>query len=107
MQKLLIFLLLGVVAWQAYERYQPTVPPPVAAKPPVSRAATPATAEEYFPDEHVPASATALSQYSCDGRTHCSQMRSCDEAVYFLRHCPDTTMDGNNDGVPCERQWCN
>lgn len=45
-------------------------------------------------------------QHSCDGRTHCSQMRSCQEATFFLRNCPGTKMDGNNDGVPCERQWC-
>lgn len=38
--------------------------------------------------------------------THCSQMRSCAEATCFLRHCPDTRMDGDDDGVPCERQWC-
>ncbi len=45
--------------------------------------------------------------YSCDGREHCSQMTSCDEAKYFLRNCPNTKMDGNNDGIPCENQWCN
>lgn len=44
--------------------------------------------------------------FRCDGRTHCSQMRSCDEARYFLAHCPGVKMDGNRDGVPCERQWC-
>jgi len=44
--------------------------------------------------------------YRCDGRTHCAQMTSCAEATFFLNHCPGTQMDGNNDGVPCERQWC-
>jgi hypothetical protein len=48
----------------------------------------------------------ALSNFSCDGRTHCSQMSSCAEAKYFIQHCPNTQMDGNNDGVPCEKQWC-
>ncbi|HET9699794.1 MAG TPA: excalibur calcium-binding domain-containing protein [Burkholderiales bacterium] len=33
-------------------------------------------------------------------------MTSCAEATYFLMHCPGVKMDGNNDGVPCERQWC-
>lgn len=42
----------------------------------------------------------------CDGRTMCSQMTSCAEATYFLKNCPGTRMDGNNDGVPCEMQWC-
>lgn len=44
--------------------------------------------------------------YSCDGREYCSQMTSCEEATYFLDNCPNTKMDGNNDGVPCEKQWC-
>jgi len=51
----------------------------------------------------VPSSAN----YQCDGRTMCSQMHSCAEAKYFLRHCPGTKMDGDNDGEPCEQQWCN
>jgi len=46
-------------------------------------------------------------QYSCDGRQYCSEMHSCEEATYFIKHCPNTKMDGNHDGVPCERQWCN
>ena len=46
-------------------------------------------------------------KYFCDGRTHCSQMTSCAEATYFLSHCPGTKMDGDNDGIPCEKQWCN
>ena len=44
--------------------------------------------------------------FQCDGRKYCSQMTSCEEAIYFINNCPDTKMDGNNDGVPCERQWC-
>lgn len=48
-----------------------------------------------------------VSRFQCDGRVHCSQMRSCEEATFFLNHCPNTKMDGNGDGVPCEKQWCN
>lgn len=44
--------------------------------------------------------------FTCDGRTHCSQMRSCAEATYFLQHCPGVAMDGDHDGTPCEQQWC-
>lgn len=46
------------------------------------------------------------SGYRCDGRTYCSQMTSCDEAKYFLANCPAVNMDGDNNGIPCERQWC-
>lgn len=52
------------------------------------------------------AAQTIPGPYRCDGRTHCSQMTSCSEAKFFLNNCPGTTMDGNNDGVPCEQQWC-
>lgn len=50
---------------------------------------------------------TAEPSFTCDGRQHCSQMTSCAEATYFSNNCPNTKMDGNNDGVPCEQQWCN
>lgn len=46
------------------------------------------------------------STFTCDGRKHCSQMTSCAEATYFIQHCPDTQMDGDHDGRPCESQWC-
>jgi cold shock CspA family protein len=45
-------------------------------------------------------------RYSCDGRTRCSQMKSCAEATFFLENCPVVEMDGDRDGVPCEKQWC-
>jgi len=45
-------------------------------------------------------------QFRCDGRTYCSQMTSCAEAKYFLAHCPNVKMDGDHNGIPCERQWC-
>ncbi len=48
----------------------------------------------------------AASASRCDGRVYCSQMRSCEEARWFLANCPGTKMDGNHDGVPCEKQWC-
>ncbi|WP_334179502.1 cold shock domain-containing protein [Pseudoxanthomonas sp.] len=44
--------------------------------------------------------------FRCDQRKHCSQMRSCAEAVYFLDHCPGVMMDGDNDRKPCEEQLC-
>ncbi|MGY3902323.1 cold shock domain-containing protein [Aeromonas lusitana] len=42
----------------------------------------------------------------CDGRQHCAQMTSCEEATWFLRNCPNMKMDGEGDGIPCEQQWC-
>lgn len=45
------------------------------------------------------------SQFKCDGRTYCSQMKSYEEALFFIQHCPNTKMDGDEDGIPCERQF--
>ncbi|MFZ2318500.1 MAG: excalibur calcium-binding domain-containing protein [Pseudomonas sp.] len=102
MKKLLLLLAIGYGVWNYYLKpsdspvisnigsdggffSQPVVTQPLAA----------------------PAPTAVSSRYSCDGRTHCSQMTSCEEATYFLRNCPGTQMDGEGDGVPCERQWCN
>jgi hypothetical protein len=46
------------------------------------------------------------SPYQCDGRTHCSEMTSCEEAEFVLANCPGVKMDGGGDGVPRESQWC-
>ena len=46
------------------------------------------------------------SGFRCDGRKVCSQMTSCAEAKYFLANCPGVKMDGDGNGIPCERQWC-
>lgn len=75
----------------------PVISPPVASPPTVTRQAAPAVRQP---------SAPTPARFRCDGRRHCSQMTSCAEATYFLRHCPNTAMDGDRDGVPCENQWC-
>jgi len=54
----------------------------------------------------TPVAVVANDGRRCDGRTRCSQMTSCAEATWFLKNCPGVQMDGNHDGVPCERQWC-
>lgn len=41
-------------------------------------------------------------QFVCDGRQYCSQMRSRREAEFFISNCPNSKMDGDNDGIPCE-----
>jgi hypothetical protein len=43
--------------------------------------------------------------FTCQGKTHCTQMTSYEEAVFFLKHCPNAKIDGDNDGIPCERQF--
>jgi len=45
---------------------------------------------------------TRSPKFACDGRQYCSQMHSRAEAEFFIRNCPNTKMDGDRDGVPCE-----
>jgi Excalibur calcium-binding domain len=92
-RRLVIIVILGLLGWQGYQHYQARTAK-TAALPESSTAPVPA------------ALSSPVAQYKCDGRTYCSQMTSCEEATYFLRNCPGVKMDGNNDGVPCEQQWC-
>jgi cold shock CspA family protein len=51
--------------------------------------------------------ATSNESYHCEGKVHCSEMSSCEESKFYLSHCSGTKIDGDRDGIPCERQWCN
>ncbi|MDQ3287023.1 MAG: excalibur calcium-binding domain-containing protein [Pseudomonadota bacterium] len=95
---LMIAVMLGL-AWFGYNKHKAPEALAVIAPMEINTARASAAAR--------PARASApVASYQCDGRTHCSQMRSCAEATFFIRHCPGTEMDGDADGVPCERQWC-
>lgn len=39
----------------------------------------------------------------CGTKTYCRQMRSCEEALAYLRECHLDTIDGDGDGIPCEK----
>lgn len=105
-----LIVVIGAGAVYVYERMKDRAPAPAPATTPLPRP-TQNAAQYDAPWGQQPVaarpSAAAGPGYRCDGRTHCSQMRSCAEAAYFLRNCPNTAMDGDGDGVPCERQWCN
>jgi endonuclease YncB( thermonuclease family) len=40
--------------------------------------------------------------YSCGTKHHCSQMRSCNEAHYYLTVCGVNALNPEGDGVPCK-----
>lgn len=118
---MLKYILIGIVAltgWLSYQRYN--APKPVAepiAAPPEVRVITPPSMYGHppgtrpsSPSAPSPSSTTtnAAAKFVCDGRTHCSQMTSCDEAKFFLANCPGAKMDnyGKGNGIPCESQWC-
>ena len=131
-QKILMFILLLVLVLVGYKMLQPktttsNTSTDVAAD--ISSAAAFTSTElDDIPQTYVDLDTTSTSSsvvnpavtsqpvlitqsastpsFACDGRQHCSQMTSCAEATYFIQHCPNTKMDGNNDGIPCEKQWC-
>lgn len=43
----------------------------------------------------------AGGDFVCGRKHRCGQMRSCDEAHYFLTHCRVRGLDADGDGVPC------
>ncbi|NMF46959.1 cold shock domain-containing protein [Pseudoalteromonas arctica] len=58
-----------------------------------------ATFDETYPKVVIPKS---TQNFTCDGRQYCTEMRSRKEPVYFINNCPNTKMDGDGDGKPCE-----
>jgi hypothetical protein len=66
--------------------------------------------EQNFVDQiEIPASETQpieqTEQFQCQGKVWCSEMSSYEEAIFYLRNCPGTKMDGDGDGDPCEQQF--
>ena len=49
---------------------------------------------------------TTVPRVRCGTKRTCREMRSCGEALAFLRQCGVTSMDGDKDGVPCEKVLC-
>ena len=45
-------------------------------------------------------------RFQCGEKKYCSDMTSCSEALFYLKNCHGTKMDGDHDGIPCESQWC-
>jgi len=99
LKNILVLVVLAALAWFGYSKYH-------AASPASTTAEANSTRVGGSPLQLADEPDAPDSAFKCDGRTMCSQMTSCAEATYFIQHCPNTKMDGNNDGVPCERQWC-
>jgi hypothetical protein len=96
MKNIIILIILAVAGFQIYNKYST----PVITNADLASLNSPTEEVSEF-------SSFNEERYSCDGRQHCSQMSSCEEATFFINNCPNTKMDGDRDGVPCERQHCN
>lgn len=59
---------------------------------------------DVFTEKHQTAAQTPVGTPSgCGKKQYCSEMRSCEEARHYLTQCGIRSLDGNGDGLPCER----
>jgi len=95
LKKIILLVLVGYSAWYfiVKENQQPVA---ISNEPGV------VIADRRGLEKAEQAAAIITNDFSCDGRVYCSEMTSRAEAVFFTEHCPDTKMDGDNDGIPCE-----
>ena len=99
MRTLIFVLIVGVLAWYGYGRYGYRFFGPHTG---LGRSGF----NDSKSNRDARTEGSPEGGFRCDGRIYCSQMTSCGEATYFLRNCPGVKMDGDHDGIPCERQWC-
>jgi len=93
MKPLLLWVVLLFAAWKGYAYF---------ASPPAQEAALASTGTDATVIASSDTPAPPSASFTCDGREHCSQMTSRAEAEFFVRHCPNTRMDSDHDGEPCE-----
>ena len=90
MKKIIILALIGFTAWNYYSKNSASTHNSVSASAAVAEQRNDTLFQKSKPN------------FTCDGREYCSQMISRAEAVFFINNCPNTKMDGDHDGVPCE-----
>lgn len=100
MKTVLWLVLLAALVW----KFSPEIESLVGGKLTQLRGETVAVIPEREAARALPSA--VVTAFQCDGRKYCSQMTSCAEAKKFLQNCPGMQMDGDNDGIPCESQWC-
>ena len=104
MKPVILLLLLAAIAWFVWGKYEDRahaereaaferMPVPKKKKPSGSAAA--ARANE-----------SAVSIFTCDGRSACKQMTSCEETRYFIKTCPGFNSGVFGEEASCEKQWC-
>ena len=100
MKRILLIVILAASGWYGWGKYQAYlrterasgVPGPLSRK-----AASAAPAKGTDP---------RVSFFSCDGRTACTQMTSCEEVRFFLKNCSGMNWEASGEGQSCQTQWC-
>lgn len=99
MKRIIWILVLAALGWYAWGKYQGYVKAEQAreAADTASRKVAPAPTRMTDP---------GVSFFTCDGRNSCTQMRSCEEARYFVRNCGINNGASGEGAASCESQWC-
>nr|WP_321269618.1 excalibur calcium-binding domain-containing protein [uncultured Tolumonas sp.] len=97
MRKLILLAAIGLGIYQYFTQHTAVSPPEPAQISYSDDNSTADVSQNFTP--------TTSSQFSCQGKTRCGQMQSFEEAKFYLANCPGVEMDGDGDGIPCERQF--
>ena len=99
MKRIIWILVLAALGWYGWGKYDAKVRAERAAAAAAgpSRKAAPIPAKAGDP---------GVSFFTCDGRNSCTQMRSCEEARYFVRNCGINNGASGEGAASCESQWC-
>lgn len=96
MKRIILLLVLAALGWYGWGKYEAYVKEQRHAE----RVGSPRPAPAGKSGDQ------GVSFFSCDGRTQCKQLTSCEEARYFVKNCPRFSAGILGEDVPCEQQWC-
>jgi hypothetical protein len=96
MKKVLLGIVIGAFAFHAHQRVNNPAPGPAY------EASAEAAPDNQLVEPPATQARAATASFRCDGRVHCSEMSSCEEADFFVQNCAGVKMDGDRDGKPCE-----
>lgn len=106
MLRLLLIVLVAAICWYGWGKYQErtNAPPPsqIVMKP----------LKKLLPAKGVNAASAAKSDepavtfFTCDLRSSCAQMTSCEEVKYFQKNCPGLAWEASGESPSCRSQWC-
>ncbi len=106
MKKLILVAVILIFAWSYYKKESVHLKPIVVNQPDPIGQSTHSDRRAVLKNETQQTDQQAVSrseaEFKCDGREYCGQMNSRAEAEFFVKNCPNTKMDGDRDGIPCE-----
>ena len=99
MKRVILLLLLAAIAWIVWGKYEDRA----RAEREAEFARQPVKKKVLPPAKGA---GTGASFFTCDGRSTCKQMTSCEEARYFVKTCPGFNSGVFGEEASCEKQWC-